>query len=119
MPTVKSWKRAETRAAKAFGAARRRGPTGRDDNDFEHALISPEVKYRKALPKFLIACLEQARTARSCAGKIPVTIFLAHRMRVSDGLIVMRVSDFQELYGTITEKEPEVDRLARRALEEL
>lgn len=106
MPTVKNWKRAETRAAKAFGSARRRGPTGRDDNDFEHPLVSPEVKYRTNLPKLLLGPLEQARAARSAVGKIPVTIFLGRRMRIGDGLLVIRVADFIELYGKFFPEEP-------------
>ena len=99
MPTQKRWKVAEREIARQMGANGRRGPTGRDDNDFEHALLSPEVKYRKELPKFLLACLEQARAARSAAGKIPCTIIVARRMRIRDGLIVMRLRDFQELHG--------------------
>lgn len=101
----KPWKHAERRVAAAFGS-KRRGPTGRDDSDIHHALLSIEVKYRKHLPVFLLACLEQARSARSATGKIPVSILLGRGMRIKDGLLVIRVADFTQLFGEIQEANP-------------
>ena len=96
----KAWKSAEMRVARLFGSERT-GPTGRDDNDFIHALIAPEVKYRKSLPFWALTCLEQARTAKSAAGKVPCVFMLQRGMRLRDGLVVMTIRNFEQLYGRI------------------
>lgn len=96
----KAWKAAERRLARQF-ETQRTGPTGKDDNDLAHPLLAIECKYRKKLPTWALQCLAQARCGRTAAGKVPVTILLGKFMRVTDGLVVMRVSDFQELFGAI------------------
>lgn len=96
----KTWKAAERRVAARFGA-KRTGPTGRDDNDFIHPLIAPEIKYRKTLPAWALQCLEQARAGRSAGGKTPVTILLGRGMRVTDALVVMTMRDFEDLWGPL------------------
>jgi hypothetical protein len=105
---VTNWKHAERRVAKAFGTTRT-GPTGRDDSDLTHPIAAIEVKYRKALPAWALACLEQARTGRTAAGKVPMVVMLGRGMRITDGLVVMRVADFQELFGEIQTKEAAVE----------
>jgi hypothetical protein len=102
----KAWKRAELRVAKLFGTTRT-GPTGRDDNDIKHALLAVEVKRRKALPKWALDCLEQARTGRNAAGKTPVVIMFGERMRTRDALLFMTVGSFEELWGPLHEKQDE------------
>lgn len=97
---VSGWKAAERRIARLFGG-QRTGPTGRDDNDITHPLLAVEVKYRRSLPKWALECLQQARSGRSAAGKTPVTVMLGRGMRVGDGLLVVRVADFEELFGEL------------------
>jgi hypothetical protein len=99
-----AWKKAEERVGKLFGG-QRTGPTGRDDSDVTHALLAIEVKYRKDLPAWALECLEQARSGRTAGGKIPTVILLGRLMRLTDGLVVMRVADFQDLFGKIQTNE--------------
>ncbi len=105
--TDKTWKAAERRVAKAFGSTRT-GPTGKDDSDVTHPLLAIECKYRSSLPAWATDCLAQARAGRNAAGKIPTVILLGKFMRITDGLVVMRVADFQELFGKIEQKRPEL-----------
>ncbi len=100
----KTWKSAELRVAKRFGTTRT-GPTGRDDNDISHPLLAVEVKYRKRLPAWAMSCLAQARAGRSAGGKTPVTILLGRGMRVTDGLVVMTVMNFEDLWGRLEKRE--------------
>ncbi len=99
----KTWKAAELRVAKRFGTTRT-GPTGRDDNDLHHKYLAIEIKYRKSLPAWALACLEQARAGRSAGGKTPITIMLGRGMRVTDGLVVMTVMDFEDLWGRLEKR---------------
>ncbi len=100
----KTWKSAELRVAKRFGTTRT-GPTGRDDNDIAHPLLAVEVKYRKSLPAWALTCLAQARAGRTASGKTPITILLGRGMRVTDGLVVMTVRDFEDLWGRLEKGE--------------
>jgi len=94
----RKWKVAERRVAAVFGA-KRTGPTGKDDSDVIHPLLAIEVKYRAGLPAWALECLQQARTGRTAGGKTPITILLAKQMNVRDGLVVMTVREFEELWG--------------------
>ena len=109
---MSAWKAAERRVARVFGG-QRTGPTGRDDNDITHPLLAIEVKYRKTLPAWALACLQQARTGRSATGKTPVSILLGRGMRVGDGLLVLRVADFEERFGQVEEPAVEIDEAVR------
>lgn len=99
-----AWKHAERRVAKAFGT-RRTGPTGRDDNDLEHALLAIEIKYRASLPAWALACLAQARAGRTAGGKTPIVILVGRGMRIGDGLVVLTMRDFQDLFGRIERRD--------------
>lgn len=101
---MSTWKAAERRVAKVFGG-QRTGPTGRDDNDITHPLLAIEVKYRRSLPAWALQCLQQARSGRTAAGKTPVTILLGRGLRVQDGLLVLTVRDFEELFGALRKPE--------------
>ena len=93
----KTWKSAELRLAKALGTERT-GPTGRDDNDVKHPYLAVECKYRQKLPKWALDCLEQARTGKTAAGKLPIVVLLEKRMSLEDGIVVLRFADFMDLW---------------------
>lgn len=98
--TDKTWKHAERRVARILGGTRI-GPAGFNTADVTHPLCSVSVKYRKNLPAWALACLEEARGFKRVDGKVPLLILLGKGMRITDGLVVLRVSDFQQLYGTL------------------
>jgi hypothetical protein len=98
--TDKAWKAAERRVAVAFGGERV-GPAGFNTADVTHPLVSISVKYRKSLPRWAEVCLAEARAFKGANGKLPLLVLLGRGMRISDGLVVMRTKDWQEIYGTI------------------
>lgn len=98
-----TWKRRERQVAAILGG-KRTGPTGRDDVDVQHPLVAVEVKARKALPVWAMQCLEQARSARSAGGKPPIAVLIGRGMRIDDGLVVITVRDFRDLFGPIQER---------------
>lgn len=93
-----AWKKRERAAARALGGTRT-GVTGHRDNDISHPLFAAEVKYRKKLPQWALDCLDQAKGARNATDKIPIAILIGRYMRITDGLVVMRFADFQNICG--------------------
>lgn len=67
--------------------------------DVSHTLLAVEVKSRKELPAWAVECLEQARTAVDCGSRIPTVVMVGHGQRIGDALVVMRLRDFEQLYG--------------------
>lgn len=100
MGTNPAWKKRERSISRIFGG-KRNGATGHRDNDIDHPLFAIEVKYRKELPRWALDCLNQAKGARNASDKIPMAILIGRYMRVTDGLVVMRCQDFQDLCGRI------------------
>jgi hypothetical protein len=78
------------------------GPSGEDTCDVTHPLLAIEVKWRTSLPKWATDCLEQVRTARNTGYRVPAVVLLQKRMRAQDGLVVLRLSDFEQLFGAVT-----------------
>jgi hypothetical protein len=98
----KRWKRRERQVAKVFGG-KRVGPAGFNTADVTHPLLSISVKSRKALPAWAMACLEEARGFRDSNGKAPAVILIGKGMRIRDGILVMRLGDFEQLHGAISQ----------------
>ena len=96
-----AWKNAERQAAKALGGTR--NPRGADFSqslsDVAHPLFTVEVKYRKTLPRLLRLGLEQA--AAYDRSKPPLLVVKERGMH--GALVVLRLSDFVDLLGPITE----------------
>lgn len=99
---MSNWKRHERLTAKALGGKR----VSRGNNfsqslpDIEHPLLSIECKYRKKISSFLKDGIIQAK--RYNPDKIPCLVLKERGMR--GGLILLRLSDFQDLFGSITKK---------------
>ena len=92
---MKSWARAEERAAVALGGRRVKRAK------FESApdLVDvpgwvPEVKYRKRLPRLVVDALRQAESY-SILGQRPVAVLFERGSRT--GIAVLRLADFAEL----------------------
>lgn len=97
-----NWKRHERQTAKALGG--RRLSRGMDFSknlpDIEHPLLSIECKYRKKISSFLKDGIAQAR--RYNPDKIPCLVLKERNMK--GGLILLRLRDFEDLFGSITHK---------------
>lgn len=93
----RSWKRIEQRVAEYIGG-RRIPVTGRqrgDAPDIEHNWLSPEVKYRAELPKWLFEARAQSEaSARHC--QMPIQVYVEKGMQIGDAFVVVRLSDFRD-----------------------
>lgn len=88
----RAWKACERRVAALFGSVRS-GPLGKRDSDVIHARYTVEVKWRKALPKWALGCLKQAREGKTAAGKVPIAVLAGKGMDTADYLAVLRLAD--------------------------
>lgn len=92
-----NWKNLERKAAKVLNG--KRNSRGMDFSlsiaDVEHPLLSIECKYRNKISSFLKDGLKQAE--RYHPDKIPVLVLKEKHMRGE--LVVIRLSDFQKLFG--------------------
>ena len=95
---MSDWKRRERQVAEALGG-KRTGPQGKHMTDVQHPLLAVEVKSRRQLPAWAEECLEQARTAVDCGNRVPTVVMVGHGQRIGDALVVMRLRDFEQLYG--------------------
>jgi hypothetical protein len=92
---MRAWARAEERAAEALGGRR----VTRERFESAPDLVdvpgwTPEVKYRKRLPRLVVDALRQAE-GYSILGARPVAVLFEKGSRV--GLAVVRLDDFARL----------------------
>lgn len=99
---MSNWKRHERQTAKILGGKRisRGNDFSQSLPDIEHPLLSIECKYRAKISGFLKDGLKQAE--KYAPGKIPALVLKERNMR--GGLILLRLSDFQDLFGDISKK---------------
>lgn len=102
MPTVPSWKRVESRIAKALGG-KRIPVTGIDraDRDVETSMFYVQVKRRKALPPWLWDWLGGICATAKPNGKIGVLILTKPGQRDREGIVCLRYADFCDLHGAV------------------
>ena len=93
------WKHAERRVAKALGGKRisRGSNFGESLGDIEHEWLSPEIKYRKEIPKYINDWLYQARGYS--AHKLACLVLLAKGKSWKDGVVMVRLGDFVDHFG--------------------
>jgi hypothetical protein len=99
---VTGWKRAERRVAGLLGG-RRVPVTGRargDAPDVAHPWLSIEVKQRQRLPGWIIDALRQAAAA-AAPEQLPVVVLHEHGQRYGDSLVVLRLADFVDWFGSL------------------
>lgn len=94
-----NWKTLERKVARVLKGKRntRGGDFSLSIPDVEHPLLSIECKYRKKISSFLKEGLRQAEGYNP--DKIPVLILKEKYMKGE--IVVMRLSDFQDLFGEI------------------
>lgn len=100
---MSNWKRRERATAKALGGKRisRGNDFSKSLPDIEHPLLSIECKYRARISGFLKDGIKQAE--RYDPDKIPCLVLKEKNMR--GGLILMRLSDFEDLFGNLKNRE--------------
>ena len=103
-----AWKDLERSTAKALGGTRigstfQSGRLAVSQPDIAHPLFSVECKYRAKLPSLLRLGLEQA--ARYSSTKPPLLVVKERGQK--GALVVLRLADFVDLFGTLTPIEEE------------
>lgn len=100
---MSNWKKLERKTAKVLNGKRNsRGENfNQSMSDVSHLLLSIECKYRKKISGFLKEGLRQAEGYHP--DKIPVLILKEKGMHGE--LVVLRLSDFQDLFGEIIRHE--------------
>ena len=88
-------KRAERDVAKRLGG-RRMGTMGSEDVDTQ--LFSVEVKSRK---RFVGEGFMSQAKANCQPGRMPLVVVHTHGKRHSDDLVMIRMCDFEDLYGRL------------------
>ena len=92
---MKSWARAEERAAEDLGGERvTRGKFESAPDIVGVPGWVPEVKYRKRLPRLVVDALAQAE-GYAILGQKPVAVLFERGSR--EGLAVLRLADFADL----------------------
>lgn len=94
----KAWKAFERRFAKRMGTVRI-GPTGDDGADFITDDFVVQCKLRKTVPLWLLDAVDNAVKAAGDERK-GFALIKKKNMRDNDALVILRYSDFEELFDT-------------------
>ena len=103
MPTVKKWKRFESRVAKALGGER--VPVtgkGRADRDVEAGMFYYQTKYRDKIPSWLFEWLDGIVLTAKRAEKVGALVLNQPGRDTADALVVVRFSDWVDLHGCVS-----------------
>lgn len=92
-----TWKRFEARVAKRLGTKRIPVTGERHGADLETPLLSVQVKLGRRRPSYLAEWLDGIRQTAQIKCKIGLVVWCANRERTGEGLVVMRLEDFEEL----------------------
>lgn len=93
-----TWKSVERKIAKIFGVERT-GPLGDGVPDCISDPFAVEIKHGAAapVPKWLSEAMDQAE--RNAPGRLsPVVVLHPKGWRIEDSLVVMRLSEFRDLF---------------------
>ena len=99
-----AWKDLERKTAKQLGGQRvhRGDDFGESKGDVDHPLLSIECKYRKKLSAFLKDGIRQAKSYDTTGEKVPLLVL---RARYQRPLVVLELSDFEDLFGSLQPQE--------------
>ncbi len=99
MSHTATWKAAERAiAARLNGQRTSNQGLGLAVADVLTETYAVEVKHRKALPRWLLDAVVQAR-ANAPEGKVPLVVLHEAGSRYEDSLVVIDLKTFQELWG--------------------
>lgn len=95
-----AWKDLERRVAKLLGGVRA-GCTGKQNADvLVGDWLAVECKYRTKLPVWLSGALGQVE--KCAGGRLPIVVLFERGRRTSDSLVLMRLSAFEDWFGSGT-----------------
>ncbi len=94
----KTWKACERAIARAVGGVRV-GPTGEATPDVQSDWLAVEVKTRKRLPAWLLAAMQQAQANRT-GDRLALVILHEVGRRHDDDLVLLRLADFRDYFGS-------------------
>ena len=91
----RAWKKNESLIADFIGGERVpvSGRARGDQPDIKHNFLSPEVKLRGSLPKWMHDAMDQAEKSAK-GNQTPCVILRQKRQRVADAFVIFRLSDF-------------------------
>lgn len=97
----KAWKRSERKVAAIVGGVRVpvSGHQRGDVPDVSHPWLSIECKHRKTLPALIHGAMNQARAAAR-SDQLPVAIVHESGRRHASDLVVIRLGDFYDWFGS-------------------
>ena len=99
MSHTATWKAAERAiAARMNGQRTSNQGLGSATADVETPTYAVECKHRRSLPGWLLDAVAQARR-NAPQGKTPLVVLHEAGSRYDDALVVVRLADFQELWG--------------------
>ena len=97
-----AWKKRERMVAKSLGG-RRIPVTGIDRHgaDVVTPLLHVQVKHGRRRPAFLGDWLDGICGTAGDAGKIGIVVWSDNREKAQDAIVMLRLSDFEQLHGSI------------------
>jgi hypothetical protein len=99
-----TWKHVERQVARRLGG-RRVPVSGRAGQpDIAHSWLSIEVKHRRRLPQWLTKALLQAVQAAT-PGQLPLAVLHEAGTRYGQSLVLLRLADFEEWFGSVFQDE--------------
>lgn len=102
MTARNTWKQRERNVAEVLGG-QRIPVTGIDRHgaDVVTPLLHVQVKHGRNRPSYLRDWLDGICGTAKDAGKVGIVVWSAPREAQGDALVVMRLSDFESLHGTL------------------
>ncbi len=96
---VTNYKHHERKTAGLLGGKRNIDSKGTAAVDVVHTAFAVECKTRKDVPLWLLGAMQQARRA-AMAGQLPIVVLHPHGGLYADDLVIVRLSDFVDWFGT-------------------
>jgi hypothetical protein len=103
----KTWKARERKTAAMLGGKRIAVTGERNGADVETALLCIQQKHGRRRPAFLSDWLSGICANAQPKGKVGLVVWSANRERQGDAIVIMRLSDFQQLHGPVASRDEE------------
>lgn len=97
----KTWKRRERDVAATLGGVRIPVTGERAGSDVDTPLLCVQVKHGRRRPAFLREWLDGICAAAKRKRRTGMVVWLSPGERVRDGLVIMKLSDFEDLHGRV------------------
>jgi hypothetical protein len=97
----RTWKARERMTAKLLGGQRIPCTGERHGADIETPLLCIQQKHGRRRPAFLADWLEGICANAKPKGKVGLVVWSSNREPQGDAIVILRLSDFQQLHGTL------------------